>query len=104
MTHCNFTNFRCAKILVASDHSGILFSLNFGVREYCGDHSTDSSHLGVFLISVKPLSTKNTENKTSPKICKITVLLLVKLEARRSSQSQSKKGTELSVLRKKVTL
>ena len=26
------------------------------------------SHLGVFLISVKPLTTENTENKTTPKI------------------------------------
>ena len=32
------------------------------------------SHFGVFLISVKPLATENTENKTTPKICKITVL------------------------------
>ena len=32
------------------------------------------SHLGVFLISVKPLTTENTENKTTPKICKITVV------------------------------
>ena len=31
------------------------------------------SHLGVSLISVKPLTTENTENKTTPKICKITV-------------------------------
>ena len=31
------------------------------------------SHLGVFLISVKPMTTENTENKTTPKICKITV-------------------------------
>ena len=30
-------------------------------------------HLGVFLISVKPLTTENTEIKTTPKICKITV-------------------------------
>ena len=30
------------------------------------------SHLGIFLISVKPLTTENTENKTTPKICKIT--------------------------------
>ena len=28
-------------------------------------------HLGVFLISVKPLTTENTENNTSPKICKL---------------------------------
>ena len=34
------------------------------------------SHLGVSLISVKPLTTENTENKTTPKICKITVDLL----------------------------
>ena len=31
------------------------------------------SHLGVFLILVKPLTTENTEHKTTPKICKITV-------------------------------
>ena len=31
------------------------------------------SHFGVFLISVKPLTTENTENKMTPKICKITV-------------------------------
>ena len=31
------------------------------------------SHLGVSLISVKPLTTENTEKKTTPKICKITV-------------------------------
>ena len=31
------------------------------------------SHSGVFLISVKPLTAENTENKTTPKICKITV-------------------------------
>ena len=31
------------------------------------------SYLGVFLISVKSLTTENTENKTTPKICKITV-------------------------------
>ena len=31
------------------------------------------SHLGVFLISVKPLTTEITENKTTPKFCKITV-------------------------------
>ena len=31
-------------------------------------------HLGVVLISVKPLTTENTENKTRPKICKVTVL------------------------------
>ena len=31
------------------------------------------SHLGVSLISVKPLTTENTENKTTPNICKITV-------------------------------
>ena len=32
------------------------------------------SHLGVFSISVKPLTTENTENKTTPKICKITLV------------------------------
>ena len=35
------------------------------------------SHLGVFLISVKPLTTENTENKTTPKICKITVYRVI---------------------------
>ena len=32
------------------------------------------SHLGVFLILVKPLTTENAENKATPKICKITEL------------------------------
>ena len=31
-------------------------------------------HLGVFLISVKPLSTEITENKTTLKVCKFTVV------------------------------
>ena len=31
------------------------------------------SHLSVFLISVKPLTTEITEDKTAPKFCKITV-------------------------------
>ena len=35
------------------------------------------SHFGVFLISVKPLTTENTENKTTPKICKTTVLVVL---------------------------
>ena len=30
-------------------------------------------HLGVFLTSVKTLTTEITENKTTPKFCKITV-------------------------------
>ena len=47
--------------------------LNFGVRGCCRDRSMCFSHLGVFLISVKPFTTENTENKTIPKICKITV-------------------------------
>ena len=34
------------------------------------------SHLGVFLISAKPLTTENTESKTTPKIYKITVCLI----------------------------
>ena len=33
-------------------------------------------HLGVFLISVKRLTTEITENKTTPKICKITVNIM----------------------------
>ena len=35
------------------------------------------SHLGVFLFSVKPSTTENTENKTTPKICKITVFMIL---------------------------
>ena len=34
------------------------------------------SHLGVFLILVKPMTTEITENKTTPKICKLTVVEL----------------------------
>ena len=34
---------------------------------------------GACLISVKPVTTENTENKTPPKICKITVLKLSKI-------------------------
>ena len=37
--------------------------------------------LGVFLISVKPMSTENTENKTTPKICKTTVHAVVHVSA-----------------------
>ena len=33
------------------------------------------SYLGVFLFSVKPLTTENNENITTPKIRKITVIL-----------------------------
>ena len=51
----------------------VWFRLNFGVCGCCRDHSMCFSHLGVFLISVKPLTTENTENKTGPKICKTTV-------------------------------
>ena len=36
------------------------------------------SPIGVFLISVKPLTAENTENKTTPKICKITVVQAIK--------------------------
>ena len=50
------------------------FRLNFGVRGYCRNRSMSFSHLGVFLISVKPLATEKTENKTTPKVCKITVV------------------------------
>ena len=36
------------------------------------------SHSGIFLISVKPLTTENSENKTTPKICKkMTVYVLL---------------------------
>ena len=35
------------------------------------------SHSGVFLISVKPMTTENTKNKTTPKICKITVYAML---------------------------
>ena len=68
--YCIFTNFRCVKISVASDRGP------FGVVQI--SVSVDAvvvaqrfSHLGVFLISVKPLTTENTEIKTTPRICKI---------------------------------
>ena len=40
--------------------------------------------LGVFLISVKPLTTEITENKTTPNICKITVYVLQEWPGSRS--------------------
>ena len=46
----------------------VRFRLNFGVLGCCRDHSKCFSHLGVFLISVKPLTTENTENKTTTEI------------------------------------
>ena len=43
----------------------IRFRLNVSVRGCCRDHSMYFSHLWVFLISVKPLATENTEkNRT----------------------------------------
>ena len=41
-----------------------------------------------FLISVKPLTTENTENKTTPKICKITVWVVL-WKDRQASGTQS---------------
>ena len=69
-------------------HMGLLsfykFSVRFGNEQSrsvwfrvrgCGrDHSMYFSHLRVFLISVKPVTTENTENKTTPKFFKITVV------------------------------
>ena len=54
--------------------------LNVGVRGCCRDRSMCLSHFGVFFISVKPLTTENTENKTTPKICKITAQKLNKFQ------------------------
>ena len=65
----NFTNFRCVKTLVVSNRS----CLNFGVLECCRNCSMYFPSC-VFLISVTPLTTEFTENKTTPKICKITVI------------------------------
>ena len=38
------------------------------------------SHLGVFLVSVKPLTIENTENKSKPNMCKITAFILLFIE------------------------
>ena len=51
------------------------FRSNFGIRERCHYHSMYFSHLGVFLISVKPLTTETAENKTTSKFCKTTVIM-----------------------------
>ena len=49
-------------------------SFKFGVRGCCCDHSVKGfSHLGLFFISVKPLTTEHTKHKTTTKICKVTV-------------------------------
>ena len=71
--YCNFTNFRCVKISVSSDRGAfgvvlISVSVDVVVITQC-----IFLILGVFLISVKPMTTEITENKTTPKICKITV-------------------------------
>ena len=71
--YCYFTNFRCVENFGGERSWSVRFRSNFGVRECCRCHSMYLSHLGVFLFSVKPLTTENTENKTTPKICKITV-------------------------------
>ena len=72
-TYCNFTNFRCVKNFGTERSPSVWFRLNIGVRGCCCDHSMHFSRLGVFLISVKPLTTENTKNKTTQKICKVTV-------------------------------
>ena len=56
----------------------VQFRFNFGIRGWCRDHSMCILYLGVFLISAKPLTTENTENKTTPKICKITVMAWIR--------------------------
>ena len=51
-----------------------------------------------FLILVKPLTTENTENKTTPKICKITVFLslsLIKSEGEMSDNDDFDKTQNL---------
>ena len=70
--YCNFTNFRCVKISLASGR-GAFGVLNFGVRRCSRECLMYFSHWGVFLNSVKPLTTENTEYETTPEICKITV-------------------------------
>ena len=69
-----FTNFRRVKISVVSDRGAFGFvlisvSVAAAVIALC-----IFLILGVFLISVKPPITENTEIKTTPKVCKITVL------------------------------
>ena len=58
---------------MASDRGAFGFVLISVSVDADGDRSMYFSHLGVYLISVKPLTTENTENKTTPKISKITV-------------------------------
>ena len=58
---------------MASDRGAFGFVLISVSVDADGDRSMYFSHLGVSLISVKPLTTENTENKTTPKISKITV-------------------------------
>ena len=65
---------RRRKIPVVLQIFGVQFRLNFGVRGCCRNHSMYFPHLGVFFISVKPVTTENTEDKTTPKFSKITVL------------------------------
>ena len=63
--NCNFTNFRCVEIRwrAIAERS---VSVDAVVIAQC-----IFSHFGVFLISVKPLTTESTENKTTPKIVKL---------------------------------
>ena len=53
------------------------------------------SHSGVFLFSVKPLTTENAENKTTPKICKITVIDCYDLKGKLHSKIISSDMIEL---------
>ena len=64
-THCNFTNF-------SSERSrSVQFRLNFGARRCCRDRSMFFFFLlGVFLISVKRLTTENTKIKLHRKFVK----------------------------------
>ena len=76
MYYCNFTSFRCVKISVASEQGAfglVIISVSWGWL-----NALSLMHFLIlgFLILVKPLTTENTENKTTPKICKITVYRL----------------------------
>ena len=60
--YCNFTNFRCIKISVASDHRAFSLYLKFRCPWMPPQSLNVFSHLGVFSILVKPLTTENSEN------------------------------------------
>ena len=73
--YCNFTNFRCVNYFGIERSRSVRCHLNFGVRGCCCDYSTYFSHLVVFSFFNfgKTNDHRKNRNKTTPKICKITV-------------------------------